>query len=146
MHQGEAAAQTVARHAAAQSSAGDASETLEDEEQASSSSDSVPFHARAASSDRLSFEDSDAESETSQQQREQQQQRVVCGCGALSPRLSAATWLERLFERGAPSWIREECEKFADAETLAIQLCVVVRDERAPPLGLYTDIASAPFF
>ena len=71
------------------------------------------------------------------EEREQfQQQRVVCGCGALSPRLSAATWLERLFERGAPSWVKEECEAFADAEIMAMHLCVVVRDERAPPLGL----------
>lgn len=67
---------------------------------------------------------------------DQQRQRVVCGCGALCPRLSAPTWLERLFERGAPSWVREECENFVDAELMAIQLCVVVRDERAPPLGL----------
>lgn len=67
---------------------------------------------------------------------DQQRQRVVCGCGALCPRLSAPTWLERLFERGAPSWVREECESFVDAELMAIQLCVVVRDERAPPLGL----------
>lgn len=67
---------------------------------------------------------------------EQQRQRIVCGCGALCPRLSAATWLERLFERGSPSWIREECEKFPDIELLAIHLCIVVRDERAPPLGL----------
>ncbi|KAJ8601677.1 hypothetical protein CTAYLR_007459 [Chrysophaeum taylorii] len=67
---------------------------------------------------------------------DQQRQRVVCGCGALCPRLSAPTWLERLFERGAPSWVRDECEKFVDAELLSIQLCVTVRDERAPPLGL----------
>lgn len=67
---------------------------------------------------------------------EQQLQRVVCGCGALCPRLSAPTWLERLFERGAPSWVRSECEAFVDAELLVMHLCIVVRDERMPPLGL----------
>ena len=68
--------------------------------------------------------------------RRKERQRVVCGCAALSPRLSAASWLERLFERGAQPWVRDECENFRDAELLALHLCVVVRDERAPPLGL----------
>ena len=68
--------------------------------------------------------------------RRKERQRVVCGCAALAPRLSAASWLERLFERGTQPWVRDECTAFRDAELLALHLCVVVRDERAPPLGL----------
>lgn len=60
----------------------------------------------------------------------------MCGCTFLSPRLSAATWLERLFEHGTRRWVREECERFPSVVTLAVHLCLVVRDERAVPLGL----------
>jgi len=62
--------------------------------------------------------------------------RDVCGCTFLSPRLSAATWLERLFEHGTKTWVHEECEQFVDIVTLTIHLCLTVRDERAAPLGL----------
>eukprot|EP00756_Hemistasia_phaeocysticola_P026858 Hpha_TRINITY_DN16087_c4_g1::TRINITY_DN16087_c4_g1_i4::g.118606::m.118606/K12166/HACE1; E3 ubiquitin-protein ligase HACE1 len=64
------------------------------------------------------------------------EERDVCGCTSMSPRLSAATWLERLFEHGTRPWVREECERFPDAALLCVHLCLVVRDERAAPLGL----------
>eukprot|EP00929_Paragymnodinium_shiwhaense_P078180 TRINITY_DN40481_c0_g1_i3.p1 TRINITY_DN40481_c0_g1~~TRINITY_DN40481_c0_g1_i3.p1 ORF type:complete len:1559 (-),score=419.77 TRINITY_DN40481_c0_g1_i3:124-4800(-) len=62
--------------------------------------------------------------------------RDVCGCTFLSSRLSAATWLERLFEHGTKPWVREECENFHDITLLVMHLCLVVRDERGVPLGL----------
>lgn len=62
--------------------------------------------------------------------------RDVCGCSYLSPRLSAATWLERLFEHGTRPWVSEECERFPGILQLVTHLCLVVRDERAVPLGL----------
>eukprot|EP00931_Biecheleriopsis_adriatica_P059447 TRINITY_DN35568_c0_g1_i1.p1 TRINITY_DN35568_c0_g1~~TRINITY_DN35568_c0_g1_i1.p1 ORF type:complete len:1427 (-),score=268.55 TRINITY_DN35568_c0_g1_i1:42-4298(-) len=61
--------------------------------------------------------------------------RDVCGCTFLAPRLSAATWLERLFEHGTKPWVREECERFSGIVPLVIHLCLVVRDENAVPLG-----------
>ena len=62
--------------------------------------------------------------------------RDVCGCTFLSPRLSAATWLERLFEHGTRPWVREECERSHGVVLLVVHLCLAVRDERAVPLGL----------
>lgn len=62
--------------------------------------------------------------------------RDVCGCAFLSPRLSSATWLERLFEHGTKAWVREECENFSGILQLVSHLCLVVRDEKAVPLGL----------
>ena len=97
---------------------------------------SAPAAPPAPPADDDASDDSDDDDDTPEASAQRESQRIVCGCGALSPRLSAATWLERVFERGVPPWIRDECAAHHDGELLLVHVCVAVRDERAPPLGL----------